>query len=108
MPKPKLTSEQKAQIDLIVARFNVETLGRQSDAHYITQYRGANLYLGHDLRGKFEPICRLTYTGDMGRSPKFTVWIELKQNCRFEALKAIILDFRTADFGAKRASSMHH
>lgn len=65
MAKPKLTPELKLQIDAIVARFNVEELGRQPYAHYITQYRGAHLYLGHDRRGKFSPICRLTYTGDM-------------------------------------------
>ena len=65
MPKPKLTPELKAAIDAIVARFNVEELGNDPFAHYVTQYRGAYLYLGHDYMGKFEPICRLTYAGAM-------------------------------------------
>ena len=65
MPKPKITPEVKQQADAIVARFNAETLKKQPPAHYVTSYRGAFLYLGHERGGKFEPICRLTYTGDM-------------------------------------------
>ncbi|MBM4457492.1 MAG: hypothetical protein FJ011_06960 [Chloroflexi bacterium] len=67
MPKPKLTPEVKLQADAIVARFNVEQLRGQSWAHYVTNYRGAHLYLGHQRGGRFWPICRLTYTGDMNR-----------------------------------------
>jgi hypothetical protein len=31
----------------------------------MTNYRGAYLHLGHEVSGRFRPICRLTYTGDM-------------------------------------------
>ena len=65
MPKPKLTPEIKLQADAIVARFNAEELRNKPYAHYVTSYRGAHLYLGHELGGRFGPICRLTYTGDM-------------------------------------------
>lgn len=65
MPKPKLTPEIKLQADAIVARFNVETLKNQPYAHYVTNYRGVHLYLGHQQGGQFRPICRLTYTGDL-------------------------------------------
>lgn len=65
MPKPKLTSEIKLQADAVVARFNVEHLKGQPWAHYVTNYRGAHLYLGRQHGGRFGPICRLTYTGDM-------------------------------------------
>ena len=67
MPKPKLTPEIKLEADAIVARFNVEQLKGKPWAHYVTNYRGAHLYLGHQLGGKFGPICRLTYTGDMSK-----------------------------------------
>ncbi len=65
MAQPKLTPEIKLQVDAIVARFNIETLGKRPRAHYVTNYRGAHLYLGHQQRGEFRPVCRLTYTGDM-------------------------------------------
>ena len=65
MPKPKLTPEIKLQADAIVARFNVEHLRGKPWAHYMTNYRGAYLYLGHEVGGRFAPVCRLTYTGDM-------------------------------------------
>jgi hypothetical protein len=67
MAKPKLTPDIKQQADAIVARFNAETLKDQPWAHYVTNYRGAHLYLGHQRRGQFWPVCRLTYTGDMRR-----------------------------------------
>ncbi|WP_423225411.1 hypothetical protein [Candidatus Amarolinea aalborgensis] len=65
MPKPKLTPEIKLQADAIVARFNVERLRGQPGAHYVTNYRGVHLYLGRQHGDQFEPICRLTYAGDM-------------------------------------------
>ena len=65
MPKPKLTPEIKLQADAIVARFNAEQLKNKPYAHYVTSYRGAHLYLGRQQGGKFWPVCRLTYTGDM-------------------------------------------
>lgn len=65
MPKPKLTAEIIQQADAIVARFNARDLRNKPYAHFVTQYRGAHLYLGHDKQGKFWPVCRLTYTGDM-------------------------------------------
>lgn len=65
MPKPKLTPEIKLQADAIVARFNVERLQGRPWAHYVTNYRGMHLYLGHEAGSRFRPICRLTYTGDM-------------------------------------------
>ena len=65
MSKPKLTPEIKLQADAIVARFNVEQLRGKPWAHYMTNYRGAHLYLGHEVGGRFAPVCRLTYTGDM-------------------------------------------
>lgn len=65
MPKPKLTPEIKLQADAMVARFNVEELRNKPYAHYVTSYRGAHLYLGHQLGGRFSPVCRLTYAGDM-------------------------------------------
>ena len=36
MPKPKLTPELKAEIDAIVARFNVEVLGDNPYFHYVS------------------------------------------------------------------------
>jgi hypothetical protein len=65
MAKPKLNLDIKAQADAIVSRFNVEQLSGRPWAHYVTNYRGAHLYLGHQRGGKFWPVCRLTYTGDM-------------------------------------------
>ncbi len=65
MAKPKISTETRQQADAIVARFNVEQLRNKPYAHYVTNYRGAHLCLGHERRGKFWPICRLTYTGDM-------------------------------------------
>ncbi len=65
MPKPKLTPEIKQQADAIVARFNAHELRNKAYAHFVTQYRGAHLYLGHAKQGKFWPVCRLTYSGDM-------------------------------------------
>jgi hypothetical protein len=65
MPKPTIPPEIKLQADAIVARFNVEQLRGQPWAHYVTNYRGAHMYLGHQEGGKFGPICRLTYTGNM-------------------------------------------
>ena len=65
MAKPKLTPDIKAQADAIVARFNGEQLKDQPWAHYVTNYRGAYLHLGHQRGRRFWPICRLTYTGDM-------------------------------------------
>ena len=65
MPKPKLTPEIKLHADAIVARFNAEQLRNKPYAHYVTSYRGAHLYLGHQQGGKFWPVCRLTYTGNM-------------------------------------------
>jgi len=65
MIKPKITSALKAEIDAIIARFNLEELPHEPYAHYLTRYRGSNLYFGHDIGGRFSPICRLTYTGQM-------------------------------------------
>lgn len=65
MPKPKIAPEIKQQADAIVARFNAETLKNKPRAHYVTNCRGAFLYLGHQRGGQFRPVCRLTYTGDM-------------------------------------------
>ena len=65
MSKPKLTPTIKAEVDAIVARFNSQVLPNEPWAHYITRYRGANVYLGHNIHGRFSPVCRLTYTGDM-------------------------------------------
>jgi hypothetical protein len=65
MPNPKLTPEIKQQADAIMARFNAQELRNKAYAHFVTQYRGAHLYLGHDKQGKFWPVCRLTYSGDM-------------------------------------------
>lgn len=65
MPKPKITPEIKQQADAIVARFNAETLKDQPWARYVTSYRGAFMYLGHERRGKVWPVCRLTYTCDI-------------------------------------------
>ena len=65
MPKPTIPSEIKLQADAIVARFNVEQLRGQPWAHYVTNYRGMHLFLGHQRDGRFGPICRLTYTGDI-------------------------------------------
>ena len=65
MAKPKLAPAIKQQADAIVARFNAEQLKNKSYAHFTTKYRGSNLYLGHERGGKFWPVCRLTYTGDM-------------------------------------------
>ena len=48
-----------------MARFNAETLKNKPYAQYVTTYRGAFLYLGHQRGGKFWPVCRLEYTGDM-------------------------------------------
>ena len=67
MAKPKIAPEIKAQADAIVARFNGETLKNKPWAHYVTTYRGAHLYLGHQRSGRVRPVCRLTYTGDMNR-----------------------------------------
>lgn len=67
MSRPKISPEIKQQADAIVARFNAEQLRGQPWAHYVTSYRGAHLYLGHQHGGRFWPICRLTYTGDMNR-----------------------------------------
>lgn len=65
MSKPKLTPEIKAQADAIVARFNAEELRDQPRAHYVTRYQRDHLHLGHQRGGRFWPVCRLTYTGDM-------------------------------------------
>ncbi len=65
MAKPKLTPDIKQQADAIVARFNAEQLKNKRYAYCTTKYRGLNLYLGHERGGKFWPVCRLTYTGDM-------------------------------------------
>jgi len=65
MATPKLTPDIKAQVDAIVARFNAEQLRDRPWAHYVTTYRGAHLYLGHQRGGRVWPVCRLTYTGDM-------------------------------------------
>lgn len=62
MAKPKITPELKEEIEAVVADFN---RGVNPYERYITQYRGAFLYLGHQKRNKFWPICRLTYTGNM-------------------------------------------
>jgi len=67
MSRPKIPPEIKQQADAIVARFNAEQLRGQPWAHYVTNYRGAHLYLGHQDGGRFWPICRLTYTGNMNR-----------------------------------------
>ena len=65
MPKPRITPEIKQQADAIVARFNAEVLQGRPWAHYVTTYRSTSLFLGHQRGGKFRPVCRLTYTGDM-------------------------------------------
>ena len=65
MAKPKIAPDIKEQADAIVARFNAETLKNKPRAHFVTTYRGAFLYLGHQRGGKFWPVCRLKYTGDM-------------------------------------------
>ena len=65
MPKPTIPSEIKLQADAIVARFNVEQLRGRPWAHYVANYRGMHLYLGHQQGSRVSPICRLTYTGDM-------------------------------------------
>ena len=65
MAKPKIAPEIKEQADAIVARFNAETLKNKPYAHYVTTYRGAFLYLGHQRSGKLRPVCRLKYAGDM-------------------------------------------
>ena len=66
MATAKLTPEEiKLQADAIVACFNVEQLRNKPHAHYVTSYRGVHLYLGHQQGGKFWPVCRLTYTGNM-------------------------------------------
>jgi hypothetical protein len=65
MAKPKIAPEIKEQADAIVARFNAEQLSDRPWALYVTNYQGAHLYLGHQRGGKFQPVCRLKYTGDM-------------------------------------------
>ena len=65
MAKPKIAPEIKAQADAIVARFNAEQLSDRPWAHYVTNYQGAHLYLGHQRGRQFWPVCRLKYTGDM-------------------------------------------
>ncbi|MCP4168387.1 MAG: hypothetical protein GY759_21185 [Chloroflexi bacterium] len=65
MAKSKITPDIKEQADTIVARFNTGVLYNDPDAGYVTRYRGAFMYLGHEQGGGFWPICRLTYTGDI-------------------------------------------
>ena len=65
MSKTKLTPEIKLQVDAIITRFNVEQLRGRPWAHYVPNYKGSYLYLGHQNGARFDPICRLTYTGDM-------------------------------------------
>lgn len=65
MTQRKIPTDVKKQADAIVARFNREVLHNDPDASYVTRYRGAYMYLGHERGGQFWPVCRLTYTGDM-------------------------------------------
>ena len=65
MPKMKIPPEIKTEAEAIVAHFNAATLKNRPAAHYATSFRGAFLYLGHQRGGKFWPVCRLTYSGDM-------------------------------------------
>ena len=65
MAKKGIPADVKKKAEAIVARFNKEELKNDPYASYIVRFRGANLYLGHELRGEFWPVCRLTYTGNM-------------------------------------------
>lgn len=48
-----------------MARFNAQELRNKVYAHFVTQYRSAHMYLGYEKQGKFWPVYRLTYTGNM-------------------------------------------
>ena len=65
MAKTKIPAEIKQQADAIVVRFNTDVLHNDPEARYVTRYRDGYLYLGHEFQGRFGPICRLTYTGDI-------------------------------------------
>ena len=54
----------KQQVEETVAKFN-RTVLNNPRLYYVTRYRGRFLYLDRFEYGEADPVCRLTYTGDM-------------------------------------------
>ena len=66
MTKIKIPPEVKNQVDEIVANFNQTELKNQPYRWFSTRYRGQYLYLDSPKTYRTWPVCRLTYTGNMG------------------------------------------
>ena len=60
----KIPDEIKREVEYIVERFN-RANSEKRDYYYEAQFRGTHCYLNRCDYGSSNPICRLTYTGDM-------------------------------------------
>jgi len=66
MSSKSLPQAVKKQVDEIVEDFN-RNLIRDPNIYYTRRYRGRFLYLDRSDYGHSGPICRLEYTGSMGK-----------------------------------------
>jgi hypothetical protein len=80
MTKKSIPGEVKAEVAKIIERFNQE-IGQKYEAQYVPRYRANHyLYLDRvDFMGNQDPICRLTYTGDLN-SWDFAIY-KYSDNC---------------------------
>jgi len=61
-----IPDDVKREVEGIVERFN-RTNSLRDDCYYEPQFKGKYCYLYRCDYGRLDPICRLTYTGDMNK-----------------------------------------
>ena len=60
-----ISANIKKEVAKIVEDFNRTVLQNDPEYSYVTRYRGKYLYLNRQNYGRPDPICRLTFTGEM-------------------------------------------
>ncbi len=61
-----IPDDVKQKAEYIIEEFNRKTL-RKRNCFYQSRFKGKFLYLDRSDYGNIGPICRLTYTGNMGK-----------------------------------------
>ncbi|MCX7067778.1 MAG: hypothetical protein NTW85_08830 [Methylococcales bacterium] len=64
MNKKSISEDIKKQVNEIVQKFNEQIINKPN-RHYLTRYKGSNLFLDFNDYGKVGSICRLKYNGEM-------------------------------------------
>jgi hypothetical protein len=66
MKSKAIPKDVREEVEGIVERFNRQ-FSRRKDCYYVARFKTKYLYLDRSDFGSIGPVCRLTYTGKMGK-----------------------------------------